>query len=301
MSISKTCEASVQGSSTTCTEKSTKIDLVKEQVNEKLRAFSKDFANHDVLQKYLETAHHILLSADAKRIRSFLPVLIADTNGFDREACFKYGITIELLHYSSLIHDDVIDADTIRRGCPTLNDTFTNAHAVLIGDYMMCSVIDFALDFNHSNEVIKLMVGAIKKLVTGIIIEQTILPEDPTKANYLEMADLKTGALFELSIGLPFIAHEQLNEAMECGRIFGLLFQMYDDYTDRTTDVQYQNIFHIVSAEEAVAMWNENCQKFLELARVLQIDSTIMEMVSYLRARGFFQEVTTSGGILFKI
>ncbi len=276
-----------------------RIEIVKQQVNDKLRAFAEDSKNHPALREYLKTAHDILLSSDAKRTRSFLPVLIADANGFDRETCFKYGITIELLHYSSLIHDDVIDADQYRRGCPTLNSTFTNAHAVLIGDFMMCSVIDFALDFNHSSEVIKLMVGAIKKLVTGLVIEQKILPKEPTLQRYLEMADLKTGALFQLSVGLPFVAHQHLPEAMACGGLFGLLFQIYDDYMDKNKDGQYQNIFHILPVRDIINVWNENYLTFMNLAKKLNIDQVFMEMLSHLQNLGYFLEVETPDGILF--
>jgi geranylgeranyl pyrophosphate synthase len=276
-----------------------RIEIVKQQVNDKLRAFTEDSKNHPALQEYLQTAHDILLSSDAKRTRSFLPVLIADANGFDRETCFKYGITIELLHYSSLIHDDVIDADQYRRGCPTLNSSFTNAHAVLIGDFMMCSVIDFALDFNHSNEVIKLMVGAIKKLVTGLVIEQKVMPKEPTLQRYLEMADLKTGALFQLSIGLPFVAHEHLPEAMACGGLFGLLFQIYDDFMDQNKDGQYHNIFHILPVRDIIDVWNENYLIFMNLARKLNIDQVFMEMISHLKNLGYFLETVTPDGILF--
>lgn len=275
------------------------IEIVKQQVNEKLRAFADDSHNHPALREYLKTAHDILLSSDAKRTRSFLPVLIADANGFDRETCFKYGITIELLHYSSLIHDDVIDADEYRRGCPTLNSTFTNAHAVLIGDFMMCSVIDFALDFNHSSEVIKLMVGAIKKLVTGLVIEQKVMPKEPTLQRYLEMADLKTGALFQLSFGLPFVAHKQLPEALACGGLFGLLFQIYDDYMDKGKDGQYHNIFHILPVGDVIKVWNDNYQTFMNLAVKLNIDQVFKEVLSHLKNLGYFLEVATPDGVLF--
>ncbi len=279
--------------------KTSRIEVVKQQVNEKLSAFADESASHPALQEYIKAAHHILLSQNAKRIRSFLPVLIADAKKFDKEACFKYGITIELLHYSSLIHDDVIDADILRRGCPTLNNTFTNSHAVLIGDYMMCSVIGFALEFNHSNQVIKLMVGAIKKLVTGLVIEQQVLPNEPTLERYLEMADLKTGALFQLSIGLPFIAHEKLPQAMKCGKIFGILFQIYDDYLDRNEDDQYLNIFFILSNNGIVEIWDDLFSQFINLAKELEIEQVIYEVIDYLKSHGYFLEVETSEGVLF--
>ncbi|MBU0486058.1 MAG: polyprenyl synthetase family protein [Proteobacteria bacterium] len=300
MSNIKSCSVCCPKALESDTARNARIEIIKQLINSKLSAFANDSGNHPSLQEYIKAAHHILLSPDAKRIRSILPVLIANARNFDEETCFKYGITIELLHYSSLIHDDVIDADQIRRGFPTLNGTFTNSHAVLIGDFMMCSVIDFALGFNHSNEVIKLMVGSIKNLVTGLVIEQRVMPQEPTLERYLEMADLKTGSLFKLSIGLPFIADQRLPEAMKCGQIFGLLFQIYDDYLDRNKDVQYQNIFHIISEKEIIDIWNKYFSIFIELAKVLEIEQVIMEMIYYLRSYGHFLEVPTSEGILFE-
>lgn len=271
------------------------------EIDRELHRFVEKSVVHPALARYMETAHRILLSGDAKRVRSILPVLIAEQKGFAAEECLKYGVSIEFLHYASLIHDDVIDADGVRRGIKTLNARFSNSHAVLIGDFMMSAVIEYALEFAHGGEVIRQFVQAIKKLVTGLVIEQTVMSLSPSYENYLEMAELKTGALFELALGLPFLGTGQAEQARRCGRLFGLLFQIYDDFTDQDTDGRHYNIFHIMSEEEIQNIWQTHYREMTQLATELGITGPIQEMINYLQTKGYFQSVPASQGALFHL
>jgi geranylgeranyl pyrophosphate synthase len=213
-----------------------KVNLIKSQINDKLSQFSDKAPYHSSLMEFVEEAHRILLSPDAKRIRAIIPVLIGRKLALDPESCLLNGVALELLHFTSLIHDDVIDNDQIRRGYPTLNHSFAKNHAVLIGDYMMCEVINYGLSSKYSTKVIGLLVEAVKRLVSGIIMEQNVLPTNPTLENYTQMVEHKTGSLFSLSFALPLVADNRFSTAMSCGRQFGLLFQIYDDFLDRGND-----------------------------------------------------------------
>ena len=92
-----------------------KIEAIKQRIDEKLNKFTDNYQRHPELKEFVAEAYNILLSPDAKRIRSIIPVLIAESLSMDVEDCLLYGVIIELLHFTSLIHDDVIDNDSYRR------------------------------------------------------------------------------------------------------------------------------------------------------------------------------------------
>lgn len=279
----------------------TRVNGIKKKVRDRLGNFSLDPDRHRDLQKFIGKAHEILLSPDAKRVRCIIPALIGEALDLDEEVCLKYGLIIELIHYTSLIHDDVIDTDDLRRGCHTLNSLFSNAQAVLIGDFMLCAVIDYSLEFDNSSTVIKLLIEGVKKMVTGVIIEQAVIREEPTLEKYREMVLLKTGSLFQLSFGLPFAGTEKLADAMQCGALLGFMFQVFDDYLDRENDAPYLNIFHILPERDVIALWDESCRELMELADKLGLSGVVRDSVDYLRTENWFQETPTPAGVMFRI
>ncbi len=279
-----------------------RIEAIKAKIQQRMSRFSsKDDVRHPVLKDFFDTANQILLSDDAKRLRCILPVLIAEQCNLSEDDCMDYGIIVELLHYTSLIHDDVIDEDGYRRGYKTLNNEFPNSQAVLIGDYVICMAINYCLKFTHNEKVISLVVEAIKSLVSGIIIEQRLLPKEPTVQRYKEMAVLKTGSLFGLSFGLPFVGEEKLEEAMKCGEIFGILFQIYDDYLDRNDDDPGLNIFGFLSSKEIVSFWDEQAAAFMKSCVQLDLQPTALVLFHHLHELGYFKETSTEDGVLFRL
>lgn len=264
------------------------IEVIKDTVNRELAIFANNYQYHPACEEFMAKVRNILLSPNAKRVRGIIPVLIGETLKLDVEDCLLHGLAIELLHFTSLIHDDVIDNDSYRRGCQTLNNTFAKNHAVLIGDYMMCEVINHGLRTTHSSKVINLVVKAVQNLVAGLIMEQNVLPLEPSFDNYSEMVKLKTGSLFCLAFGLPFIGDDRFSKAMSCGQLFGFLFQIYDDYLDRDQDRSYENIFGIIPNTEIPKIWNENYSNLIGCSREIGLETVILGMVQYLQANGYF-------------
>ncbi len=268
-----------------------KIEMIKQKINEKLSKFYHNRTHHLALTEFVGKAHKILMSPDAKRIRAIIPILIGETLSLEPETCLLNGVVIELLHFTSLIHDDIIDNHRYRRGYPTLNHTFARNHAVLIGDYMMCEVINYGLSSKSSTKVVELLVDAVKKLVTGVIMEQNVLPENPSLENYSEMVYYKTGSLFSLSFALPFVADSRFSTAMSCGKQFGYLFQIYDDLLDRDIDKPYENIFHIMPGAEISKLWLKNYAELLETSQQVGISQVVLDMVKYLQSYGYFLDI----------
>lgn len=264
------------------------IESIKQELNHRIFKLSQKKPFHDALLPFVDEANRLLLSPDAKRIRGIFPILIGKALNLDHETALLNGVVLELLHFTSLIHDDVIDDHSHRRGFPTLNNTFARNHAVLIGDFMMCEVINHSLSGRYSNKVIGLLVEAVQKLVAGVIMEQDVLSRQPSLDQYLDMVAHKTGSLFRLSLGLPFVADKRFSKAAACGDNFGLLFQIYDDYLDRDGDKSYENIFHIASPDQIRDLWDETYGKLLASSRDIDIDEVVLDMVAYLQSHGYF-------------
>lgn len=266
----------------------TRIEIIKKDINNHLFQLSQKDPLHSALAHFIDETNKLLLSPDAKRIRGIFPVLIGETLNLPRETSLLNGVVLEMLHFTSLIHDDVIDEHEFRRGYPTLNKTFARNHAVLIGDFMMCEVIKHSLTGKYSNRIIELLVEAVQKLVTGVIMEQNVLRRDPTLEKYLEMVAYKTSSLFRLSVGLPFVTDPQFSRAVLCGENFGLLFQIYDDYLDRHSDKSYENVFHIASRNQIQALWDNTYDHMLDIGRQIGIDAVLLDMIAYLQSHGYF-------------
>jgi octaprenyl-diphosphate synthase len=270
------------------TDSISRINSIKKDINSLIIELSEKTNFHDTLAPFIKETNKLLLSPDAKRIRGIFPVLIGDLLNMERENTLLNGVVLELLHFTSLIHDDVIDDQKCRRGYPTLNNTFARNHAVLIGDFMMCEVINHSLSGTYSHKIIELLVDAVKKLVTGVIIEQDVLVREPTLEKYIEMVMHKTSSLFRLSLGSPFVADDRFPMAALCGDKFGLLFQIYDDYLDRDSDKSYENIFLISSPKQILKLWDDTYNDLIDASHEIGIDTVVSDMVAYLQSYGYF-------------
>jgi len=260
-------------------------------LNEKIEMFSKNHQYHTELKEFIEETHKILLSADAKRVRGCIPALIGETQSLKLETGLLYGLVIELLHFTSLIHDDVIDDHMLRRGLPTLNNMFTKRHGVLIGDYLMCEIVNYSLRFKNRAEIIKMVFDAVKDLVNGLLFEQGRISASPDLSWYQKVVHCKTSSLFRLSFGIPFVSGPGLPDALMVGNHFGFLYQIYDDYFDQQEDESFKNIFCLLPKSEITAIIDEYYSKLMICGRRIGIENSLNDIVDYLRNFGYFCEI----------
>lgn len=266
-----------------------------ERIKGSINVYHMDFVNNykadKIFKKFLADANKIFLSSNAKRIRGLIPVLIAKELSYDIESNQRYGVIIELLHFCSLVHDDVIDDGDYRRGYPSLNKVFSRTHAVLIGDHFMSESINYALQSKNNTKVVKLTTEVIKELITGIMMEKELKESNPCYAFYKDMAYKKTGSLFGLSFGLPFVDSDKLALAISCGTQFGFLFQIYDDYHDRDKDEGYENIYNILSEEDVKKICKSNFDELIGKCKKIEIDPVLIGVVRYLQHYGYFSDI----------
>lgn len=239
----------------------------------------------------LEAANRIFLSEKAKRIRAVIPLLIAEEGLCELADVKRYGVLIELLHFSSLVHDDVIDEASERRSEPSLNSLYSNSDAVLIGDHFICESIEYALQTKHNTAVIGISVDAVKRLITGVMMEQMLAEGGFDFGFYRKMAEMKTGCLFALSFGLPFVGTPRCELGLRTGTTFGLLFQIYDDFLDRSEDHAEYNVYRAMSPEAISAKCREIYAELVEDCRQLGVERSLRQVVIYLKSHGYFFDV----------
>ena len=239
----------------------------------------------------LEVANRILLSKEAKRVRGIIPLLLAEHGCCDEEYAVRCGVLVELLHFASLIHDDVIDKAVERRHVPAVNALFNSADAILVGDHFICEAIEYALRMPRNTEVIAACVRAIKSLIHGIFLERRLEQEDLGFDAYRRMAELKTGVLFELAFQLPLIGSPTEEGAARVGRDFGVLFQIYDDWFDRDTDPGWINAYKYFSRDDGSLYCKELFGRLADEARDAAILDVVAQLVRWLRRHDYFTDV----------
>jgi geranylgeranyl pyrophosphate synthase len=182
-----------------------------------------------------------LVSAGGKRLRPALMFLCyGAAGGQDIETVRPYAVGCELIHTATLLHDDVIDDGTVRRGEPTANIVFGEINSVLSGDYLVAHVIDELLELERTRPVKKLS-EVMTDLIQGEILqsEYSSNPEI-TEEQYLRIVRLKTSSLFTYSAwcgGYLPDGDEGTAEAFSrYAENLGIAFQMVDDVLDYQHD-----------------------------------------------------------------
>jgi heptaprenyl diphosphate synthase len=180
-----------------------------------------------------EVASH-LINAGGKRFRPLLVALAAHFGDKDGPDVPKAAVVVELTHLATLYHDDVMDEAPVRRGAPSANARWSNAIAILTGDYLFARAADLAADLGP--EAVQIQARTFARLVHGQIAE-TVGPReaDPIE-HYLRVITDKTGSLIGTSarFGAMFSgAGPSTVEALaEFGDTIGVAFQLSDDLLD---------------------------------------------------------------------
>ena len=176
-----------------------------------------------------------------KRLRAKLALSAIHALGGDVAAGVAWGAACEFLHNASLIHDDIQDGDTHRRGQTALWTRYGIAQAINAGDFCIAlgyaSIEAIAVSPIMNWELTKILTRASRRIVEGQAAEMCLLTgRIPTFAEYARCVEGKTSALFSMPIeGAALIAertNEQATKLVEACRLLGLLFQIQDDMLD---------------------------------------------------------------------
>jgi octaprenyl-diphosphate synthase len=182
-----------------------------------------------------EVGRHILLSG-GKRIRPLLFLLSARLCGCQGDHLLDFSTIFEYLHAATLLHDDVVDAATVRRGLSTANTIWGNQAVILVGDFLLSKALSLAVTTNHL-KILKVLAQTTTLMAEGEILQllQTRNLEI-TEGEYFEVITRKTAILMSAACQIGAIlgsAPETLEEAIaRLGLNLGITFQVVDDILD---------------------------------------------------------------------
>jgi len=177
-----------------------------------------------------------IVSAGGKRIRPRLVLLFSQALGFTGPERYEVAAIVEFIHTATLLHDDVVDESSLRRGRATSNAVFGNAASVLVGDFLYSRAFQMMVAVNRMR-VLEVLAEATNVIAEGEVL-QLMNMHDPDLAveEYLRVIRFKTAKLFEASARLGAVlggADPELEEACaDFGRSLGTAFQLVDDLLD---------------------------------------------------------------------
>ncbi len=210
-----------------------KLVLTEEKIKSKLAS------NVNLVQKM--TDYHI--STGGKRLRAMLTLAAAKLCGYSKGSRdVNLAACVELIHSATLMHDDVIDEGTVRRGKETLNKIWNNQSSVLIGDYLLSRCFEMMVE-DGNLEVLKLLSSTSSKIAQGEVLQLQHKSEvDMLEETYLKIISAKTAELFAAATKVGAIlsnAENKEKDALEFyGRNLGLTFQIADDTLDYNSDLK---------------------------------------------------------------
>ena len=193
------------------------------------------------LELVSKVAHHILFSG-GKRLRPLLMVLSARLCEYRGEYDKTFSVIFEYLHAATLLHDDLVDGASLRRGKPASHAVWGNETAVLVGDFLLARGLAIAAETNEPR-IIKIISEITENMSQGEIHQLDRKGKiDLTEAEYMDIIKCKTAVLFQGACRISAILAEASEEKemalAQYGYHLGMAFQMADDLLDYTFDTQ---------------------------------------------------------------
>ncbi|GAB3685952.1 polyprenyl synthetase family protein [Salinisphaera aquimarina] len=190
--------------------------------------------NSDVV--LINTLGEYIIASGGKRLRPALVLLAARASGYDGEQHHLLAAIIEFIHTATLLHDDVVDESTLRRGRETANTVWGNDASVLTGDFLYSRAFQMMVEL-ESFDIMRVLADATNRIAEGEVM-QLMYSHNPdlAEADYLDVVDRKTASLFSAGCRLAAqlagcdAAKEQA--MADYGRHLGIAFQVIDDALD---------------------------------------------------------------------
>ena len=205
------------------------IDITKE-----LKAVEKLIKSDINKEKTILGLYNYIFKSDGKKIRSRLN-LIASSSSKNSDR-YKLASIIELLHTATLVHDDVVDNASTRRGAVSVNSLWSNAHGVLIGDYIYSKAFMLMVEIGKK-DILAELADATNDISQGELIQLDAISNIKISLNKLKkISYFKTGRLFEASAKtgamLAGANKNFIKNISESAKNIGILFQIKDDLLD---------------------------------------------------------------------
>ncbi len=181
-----------------------------------------------------------IINSGGKRIRPLLLLLCARATNYKGDYHHSMAVVIELIHTATLLHDDVVDSSSTRRGQETANELWGNAPSVLVGDFLYSRAFEIMVEPN-SMQIMKILSKATNQISEGEVLQLLNIKNDKvSQTEYFEVIERKTACLFKAACQIAGILSESNQNTIGALGSFGMhlgnAFQIIDDTLDYESD-----------------------------------------------------------------
>ena len=224
------------------------LDLIRKPVTSELQAYNEFVERQFTAEgELLSEMLHYALTARGKGIRPLLVMLSGAMNAtvkgaaMGRRACLA-AMLVEMIHVTSLIHDDVIDESDTRRGRPSVNARWQSQKAVILGDYILARNVSLGLQ-SGQYDLVTLICGSMAALCEGEMLQSECAgKQEMNRQKYLDIVYKKTAFLLGISAAAGAMAvgatRDKVTLMRRFGEALGMAFQIQDDILDYRADAQ---------------------------------------------------------------
>ncbi len=208
----------------------------KNSLNKDLKEVNKLLRQNISTEKSIADLYTYIFNKNGKQLRARLSLISSSRDKRQGKKRFKLAAIIELLHNATLIHDDVVDESPTRRGVKSVNNIWTNAHGVLIGDYIYSKAFVLMVELG-SEKIAEELSSASNEISMGELIQLDAIGNTSITLSRLEdISYFKTGRLFEASARCGALLcnsrKKYTNNISNCAKNLGIVFQIKDDLLD---------------------------------------------------------------------
>lgn len=180
-----------------------------------------------------------ILRSGGKRLRPLLHILSARLCGYNEKLHIDLSQVIEFIHTATLLHDDVVDNATMRRGIDSSNIVWGNGASILVGDFLLSKSFEIAVRSNDLR-ILKLLSDTTSIMAEGEVLQLVGSSDiERTVEEYMRVIDNKTAILFaaasEMAALLSKVDAEKRDALKNYGRLLGTSYQLIDDALDYTS------------------------------------------------------------------
>ena len=208
----------------------------KDLINNDLKEVNKLLRKNIIKEKTISNLYDYIFKKNGKQLRARLSLISSSVDRRQGKKRYKLAAIIELLHNATLVHDDVVDESPTRRGVKSVNNIWTNAHGVLIGDYIYSKAFMLMVELGNS-KILEELSNATNDISKGELIQLDAIGNTSISLSKLEdISYFKTGRLFEASAKcgalLSNSKRSYVKNISECAKNLGIVFQIKDDLLD---------------------------------------------------------------------
>ena len=248
----------------------------------------------------VENIGHYIVDAGGKRFRPLLVLLSALANGYKGADHTKMAVIVEFIHTATLLHDDVVDVASLRRGRQTANIQWGNAPSVLVGDFLYSRAFQLLVQVADMS-IMRVMADATNVISEGEVKQMSNAGNaELTEITYRDVIYRKTAKLFEAACRVgAILANVEETDMLEFGKHLGMAFQITDDLLD------YQGTREVIGKNIGSDLAEGKMTLPLIYTRDNgneKISKLIRKSVAIKSAEGFeliLDEIEKSGGLLY--